>query len=280
MSKLYLCATPIGNMEDITLRAVRVLGEVAAVYAEDTRHSAVLLKHLGINTPLISCHEHNETQRADEIAGRVRSGESVAFISDAGMPCISDPGARLVGAMIENGLEFEVLPGASASLTALVLSGFSAEDACFAGFLPRGGKQRRERITRLARHHGTLVIYESPLRVAQSARELCEIWGDRPAALVREITKMYEQTVRGTLNSIYDAYKDTPPRGECVLVVGGAAQKQADEAQLDVMLTGLIAKGLSAKDAAKQAAAILDLPRNAAYTRVMELRDIAAKNTL
>ena len=170
--KLYLCPTPIGNMEDMTLRALRVLRECHRIYCEDTRNTGAMLSRLGISKPLISCHEHNEEGRAEEIAGRVAEGESIAFVSDAGLPGISDPGERLVAAFIQRGLPFEVLPGPSASLTALVLSGLPAKEACFVGFLPRTGKERREAVARLARHKGTLIVYESPLRVAETAAEL------------------------------------------------------------------------------------------------------------
>ena len=143
--KLYLCPTPIGNMEDMTLRALRVLRECHRIYCEDTRNTGAMLSRLGISKPLISCHEHNEEGRAEEIAGRVAEGEAIAFVSDAGLPGISDPGERLVAAFIQRGLPFEVLPGPSASLTALVLSGLPAKEACFVGFLPRTGKERRTR---------------------------------------------------------------------------------------------------------------------------------------
>ena len=148
--KLYLCPTPIGNMEDMTLRALRVLRECHRIYCEDTRNTGAMLSRLGISKPLISCHEHNEEGRAEEIAGRVAEGEAIAFVSDAGLPGISDPGERLVAAFIQRGLPFEVLPGPSASLTALVLSGLPAKEACFVGFLPRSGKERREAVARLA----------------------------------------------------------------------------------------------------------------------------------
>ena len=270
-NKLYLCPTPIGNMEDMTLRALRVLRECAAVYCEDTRNTGALMNRLEISRPLISCHEHNERSRAEEIGQRVLAGEAIAFVSDAGMPGISDPGERLVAYCIENDVPFEVLPGASASLTALITSGLPSREACFVGFLPRSGKERREAIARLARHRGSLIIYESPLRVSATAAELARAWGDRPAVLLRELTKLYQETVRSTLSGLEEAYSEKPPKGEVVLVIGGAGE-QAGEASLEDTLARLLKEGVSAKDAAKQASALLDVSRNEAYKMALELQ--------
>ena len=271
--KLYLCPTPIGNIEDITLRTLRVLRSVAAIYCEDTRNTAPLMNRLEISKPLISCHQHNERERGEEIVARIQAGEAVAFVSDAGMPGISDPGERLVDCCILAGVPFEVLPGASASLVALVLSGLPTAEACFVGFLPRSGKERREAVARLARHRGSLIIYESPLRVSDTAAELAAAWGNRQCALVRELTKMYEEAVRGTLSEISEKYADTPPKGETILVVAGAEEEKASEQSMDEMLTRLLKEGVRAKDAAKQTAAALDVPRNQAYARALELKD-------
>ncbi|MEA4970759.1 MAG: 16S rRNA (cytidine(1402)-2'-O)-methyltransferase [Candidatus Pelethousia sp.] len=269
---LYLCPTPIGNLEDITLRTIRVLGACAAIYCEDTRRTALLLRHLDIKKPLLSCHTHNEAQRAEEIARRVSGGEAVAYVSDAGMPGISDPGERLVRQCIAEGVPFCVLPGPSASLTALVLSGLPTAEAVFAGFLPRGGKERRELIARLSRHKGTVIFYESPLRVAETVQDLFNAWGERPAALCRELSKVYEEAVRSTLSGLAERYKGEPPKGECVLLIGGLPEEAAGGAGLDEMLSRLLAEGLSAKDAARQASALLDVPRNEAYRRALEIK--------
>lgn len=260
-------------MEDITLRVLRALSEVDAIYAEDTRRTLVLLRHHGIQKPLISCHEHNENARAEEIMDRVAKGESVAFVSDAGMPCISDPGERLVNACIKANIPFEVLPGPSASLTALALSGFPVQNACFVGFLPRKTKPRRELLMQLASFPGTLIIYESPLRVGATLAALSDILGDRDAALIREITKHFEETVHGTLIQLAGRYAETPPRGECVLIVGGAKEKpHATAGELDAMLQKLLSEGLSVKDAAKQASAVLFVPRAESYRRADALK--------
>lgn len=271
---LYLAATPIGNMEDITLRTIRVLKNVSSIYCEDTRHTAALLNRLSIKKQLISCHEHNENERSDEILRRVRGGEAIAFVSDAGMPGISDPGERLVTACIREDVPFTVLPGASASLTALVLSGFPSRSACFYGFLPRETKPRREAVAELAGHRGTLILYESPLRVSATCRELAEALGDRPAALVRELTKLHEEAVRETLSVLAERYAETPPRGECVLVVGGAPDAPAaSKEDARAMLSSLLARGVRAKDAAKEVSALLGTSRNEAYRLALEIKD-------
>ena len=274
--KLYLCATPIGNLEDITLRVVRTLGEVDCVYAEDTRRSGALLKHLGLQKPLFSCHTHNEAKRAEEIVERVKAGERVAYVSDAGLPGISDPGERLVAACIRENVPFEVLPGASAPLLALVMSGLPVQNACFAGFLPRETKARRECLAKLSRHPGTLLFYESPLRIKATLDELHETYGERPAALMRELTKLHEEAVRGTLSSIAARYAEEPPKGECVLAVGGAQEAddlQAAPERLEEYLLQLLNRDVSAKDAAKQASAVLDVPRNEAYALALKLKE-------
>lgn len=270
-NKLYLCPTPIGNMEDMTLRALRVLRECTAVYCEDTRNTGALMGKLEISKPLISCHEHNERARAEEIGERVLNGEAIAFVSDAGMPGISDPGERLIAHCIEHDIPFEVLPGASASLTALITSGLPSREACFVGFLPRSGKERREAVARLARHKGSLIIYESPLRVADTTAELAQAWGDRQAVLLRELTKLYQEAVRSTLTGLAQIYADKPPKGEVVLVIAGA-EEQSGEASLEETLTRLLNEGVSAKDAAKQASALLDVSRNEAYRMALELQ--------
>lgn len=273
---LYLCTTPIGNMEDITLRVIRTLENADCIYCEDTRHTAALLTKLNIKKPLFSCHEHNENEAAEDIIRRINSGEAVAFVSDAGMPGISDPGERLVAACIRTDTPFTVLPGASASLTALVLSGLPSKNACFAGFLPRETKPRREAVSLLASHKGTLIIYESPLRVAATCKELAEILGNRPAVLVREITKVYEEAVRLTLGELSERYRDVPPKGECVLVVGGAEESpHATEDDIRERLSALLSKGVRAKDAAKEVSAVLDVSRNDAYRLAVELQNKA-----
>ena len=268
---LYLCATPIGNMEDITLRAIRVLGGAAAVYCEDTRRTGLMLARLNIKKPLVSCRAHNEAARAAEIAARVLAGEAIAYVSDAGMPGVSDPGERLVAACIAAGAPYTAVPGASAMQTALLLSGFSGAEACFVGFLPREGKARRAALERAAKSEGTLVFYESPLRLAPTARELAEKLGDRAAALCRELTKLHEEIVRAPLSELAARYEQQPPKGECVLVVAGAPQKEAVlPEQAREIAQALLASGLRAKDAAAELAMRTGLSTNEAYALIKE----------
>lgn len=276
MGKLYLVATPIGNLEDITLRAVRVLKEVDCIFAEDTRHTSILLNHLGIKKPLVSCHEHNEQQRAAELMERLDSGENIAYVSDAGMPGISDPGERLIRACIDNAQQFEVIPGPSASLTAAVLSGLDCGKLLFLGFLPRTGKPRKELISELKAQTATAVIYENPQRVGATLSELKTALGaQRPCALCRELTKLYEETVRGTLGELAERYRETPPKGECVLVIGGAEQSGQTEVISESELMGLIEvelkAGMSAKAAAAQVSAKTGISRNAAYALALKV---------
>lgn len=270
--KLYLCATPIGNMGDITERALFALKTVEAVFCEDTRNTGAMLSKLGIKTRLESCHEHNEEYAAERVIGLIREGKAVAYVSDAGMPCISDPGERLVRACIENGVPFEVLPGASASLTAAILSGLSTKRLYFAGFLPRENKERTELIAEIKRVTATIVIYESPYRVAQTLIELKELLGDRKAAVVREITKLFEETVRGRLSELYEKYRENAPKGECVIVIEGAVGEEKPSESLEEMLKRLLDGGMSAKDAAKQASLLLDVPKSEAYRIANELK--------
>ena len=254
------------------MRVLRVLSEVDAIYAEDTRHSGLLLSHYKIKKPLLSCHEHNEAERAEEIVQRLKQGENIAYISDAGMPCISDPGARLIRACIESSQEYTVLPGASASVTALSLSGLPTEKFLFFGFLPRSGKERKAAINFLADSTVTSVIYESPNRVYNTLSELMQCAGEnRMAALVREITKLYEESVQGTLAELCMRYENDAPKGECVIVLDGKCESHADADAADQMINNMLEQGLKSKLIAKTVADVLDLPKNGVYARVLEL---------
>ncbi len=273
-AKLYLCATPIGNMGDVTQRVIETLSQVDAVFCEDTRNSGAMLARLGIRKRLESCHEHNEESAAQRVMELIKSGKAVAYVSDAGMPCISDPGERLVRACIEQNVPFEVLPGASASLTAAIMSGLPTKRIFFAGFLPRENSERAELIAEIKRVKATSVVYESPYRIGATLEELLRLLGDRQAAVVREITKLYEETVRGTLSSLAERYSEESPKGECVIVISGSpAESETASESLDEMLTRLMKEGMSVKDAAKQASLMLDVPRNEAYRRAGELKE-------
>ncbi|MBO4562875.1 MAG: 16S rRNA (cytidine(1402)-2'-O)-methyltransferase [Clostridia bacterium] len=271
---LYLCATPIGNMGDMTDRVRNTLSAADVIFCEDTRNSGSMLSRLGIKKRLESCHAHNEEAAAERIAELVAGGRAVAYISDAGMPCIADPGERLVRACIERGIRFEVLPGASAGLTAAIMSGLPTGRIYFAGFLPRENRERTELIAEIKRIRATVAVYESPYRVGATFAELLSVLGDRRAALVREITKLYEETVRGTLSTLAERYKDEPPKGECVIVISGEGGEEASPAEsLDGMLERLLCDGMSVKDAAKQAALLLDVPKSEAYSRANEIKE-------
>jgi 16S rRNA (cytidine1402-2'-O)-methyltransferase len=220
---LYLVGTPIGNLEDLSYRAVRVLSEVDLIAAEDTRSARVLCDRYGITTPTISYHKDNEARRAEELCARLREKQAVALISEAGMPGISDPGARLVTRCLEEGIEIDMVPGPSASLAALVLSGLPSERFSWIGFLPRGGAERRRALAALAEEPATLVLFEAPLRVAATLVDLGAAFGaDRRCALARELTKLHQEIVRGTLSELALRYAESPPRGEVTLVVAGA----------------------------------------------------------
>jgi 16S rRNA (cytidine1402-2'-O)-methyltransferase len=222
--RLLVCATPIGNLEDVTLRVLATLREVDIVACEDTRHTKVLLDRHGIAASLVSLHEHNERARAEDLVARMRAGAVVALVSDAGMPLISDPGFQLVRACIEAELLVEVLPGPSAVLSALVASGLPAERWRFVGFLPR---KRAERDRLLGHTEETLVAFESPRRLAATLAQLAEREPQRPLAVCRELTKLHEEVRRGAAAELAEHYGERPPRGEVVLVVGAAESAHA-----------------------------------------------------
>ena len=221
MAKLYLVPTPVGNLEDITLRALRILKEVQLVLAEDTRTSSVLMKHYGIGTPLLSHHKFNEHQQVERIAERIEKGEDVALISDAGTPGISDPGFLLVRTCVEHGIETECLPGATAFVPALVNSGFPCDRFCFEGFLPQK-KGRLTKFRQLAEEERTMIFYESPFRLVKTLEQMAEHFGEeRPACVAREISKIHEDFQRGSLKELVGHFNETGVKGEIVLIVAG-----------------------------------------------------------
>ena len=226
MAKLDIVPTPIGNLEDITLRAIRILKEVDFILAEDTRTSAVLLKHLGIEKPLRSHHKFNEHATVQMVADAIEAGKDIALISDAGTPGISDPGFLLVRTCVERGIEVTTLPGATALIPALVQSGFPCDRFCFEGFLPQK-KGRKKRIEALAEEERTMIFYESPFRVVKCLEQLGEVLGmEREVAVSREITKMFEESVRGTLGEVAEHFRQHAPKGEFVIVVAGKSDNR------------------------------------------------------
>jgi len=219
---LYVVATPIGNLDDITLRALEVLKAVDVVAAEDTRHSGNLLRHFEIRKPLVSYHEHNEAMRSAELAERLAAGENVALITDAGMPGLSDPGARLIRKCIEQNLPFTIIPGASSILTALAGSGFSLEKFCFRGFLPVKSGQRERELRAAAEREETTVFFESPYRILKTLAACAEIMPDRQLCIARELTKKFEEFRRGPGAELLAHYTAHPAKGEITLVISGA----------------------------------------------------------
>ncbi|MBQ7388690.1 MAG: 16S rRNA (cytidine(1402)-2'-O)-methyltransferase [Paludibacteraceae bacterium] len=225
MAKLYLIPTPVGNLEDITLRALRLLKEVDLVLAEDTRTTGFLFKHFDIKTPMLSHHKFNEHKTVEVLAERIASGEEVALVSDAGTPGISDPGFLLVRTCVNAGIEVECLPGATAFVPALIDSGFPCDRFCFEGFLPQK-KGRQTRINALREEERTMIFYESPFRLVKTLTQFAEIFGEeRLASVSREISKLHEQTVRGTLTYLITFFEQTPPKGEIVIVLSGNGKK-------------------------------------------------------
>ncbi|NLI53978.1 MAG: 16S rRNA (cytidine(1402)-2'-O)-methyltransferase [Clostridiales bacterium] len=269
---LLLCATPIGNLGDLTPRVREAIASCDAVYCEDTRRTLTLLNHIGVKKPLVSCYRENERQRAQEVVARLRAGETVVYVSDAGMPGVSDPGEALIAACIENNLPYSVLPGASAVLMAAVMSGLPAMPFTFFGFFPREKKAQKPLIEQLRRLDHLAIFYESPNRVHATLSILLDALGDLDAALLRELTKLHEEVVRGRLSELAARYAQAPPRGECVLCVFcRAAEKQDDTADLEATLKRLLCSGASVRDAAAEAAALCGVPKKEAYAKALAL---------
>ena len=228
MGKLYVVPTPVGNLEDMTLRAIRVLKEADLILAEDTRTSGILLKHFDIKNALQSHHKFNEHQTVENVVGRLKAGETIALISDAGTPGISDPGFLVVRECVKNGIEVQTLPGATAFVPALVSSGLPDDRFCFEGFLPQK-KGRQTRLNALAGETRTMIFYESPFRLLKTLQQFAEVFGaERPVSVCREISKIHEESVRGTLREVIAHFTETEPRGEIVIVVGGVDKKAAE----------------------------------------------------
>ena len=259
--RLIVCPTPIGNLQDITLRVLAVLREADVVACEDTRRTRILLDRYGVAGQLVSYHEHNERARADELVGRMRDGAVVALVSDAGMPLVSDPGLVLVRACVAAGLGVEVLPGPSAALSALVASALPAERWQFVGFLPR----KRAELERTLSLPETLVAFESPRRLAASLRVLAELEPGRRVAVCRELTKLHEEVVRGTAAELAERYGAADPRGEIVLVVGPATAAAVDLARPLAALRTLVEAGAKPRRAATVVAELTGTAANALY---------------
>ncbi|MCK2182627.1 16S rRNA (cytidine(1402)-2'-O)-methyltransferase [Halomonas getboli] len=275
---LYVVATPIGNLDDLSPRAARLLGEVDLVAAEDTRHTARLLRHLGVVPPMLSLHEHNEAARVERIDARLAAGESVALVSDAGTPLISDPGFVLVRELRARGRRVVPVPGACALVAALSAAGLPTDRFLFQGFLPAKGGTRRGRLEALAEREETLVFYESPHRIRDTLADLGAVLGERRVVLARELTKTFETFLEGSPEALLARMADDPDqtRGEFVVMVAGAPPKSADEAasvDADALLAAMLAEGVGVKQAAAVAARTLGGAKKAWYARAQTLKD-------
>ncbi|MGH7461070.1 MAG: 16S rRNA (cytidine(1402)-2'-O)-methyltransferase [Longimicrobiales bacterium] len=270
MGQLYIVSTPIGNLADISYRAVETLSAVDRVLAEDTRRTTILFRHYGIDTPLYSAHAHNEQARSEQLLGWLEAGENVALVSDAGTPLVSDPGARLVNAVLAGGHRVIPIPGASSLLAAVVGSGLAAEPFTFFGFLPRSGSERQARLEEVAGLTHTAILFEAPGRTGKLLRDLVQVCaGERRAVVARELTKIHETFVRGTLAELAAYYGEEPARGEVVVVVAGteAARGEGEEAETRALALARehLARGESPRDVAKRIINEVGLPRNRAY---------------
>ncbi len=273
---LVLVGTPIGNLDDLTPRAVELLRAADVIAAEDTRRTRALLSHAGIpaGRRLRAVHAHSEAAAAERIVGEIRDGDRVAVVTDAGMPGISDPGAALVRACLDAGLPVEVVPGPSAALTALVVSGLPTERFVFEGFLPRKGRARTERLAVIADEPRTTVVFEAPTRVRATLGDLARVCGaERPVAMARELTKKFEEVWRGTLAGASAHAESAEPRGEYVIVIGPAPERgPAGDAEVEAAVRAALADGRSTRDAAADVAAALGVERRRAYAAATRLK--------
>lgn len=274
---LYLCATPIGNLEDMTFRAVRVLGEVDFIAAEDTRHTRKLLTHFDLHTPLISYHEHNKFERGPELISMLLEGKSIAVVSDAGLPGIADPGSHLAELAIEEGITVTPLPGANAALSGLICSGLDTTSFLFIGFLPKTSKKRREVLESIAMTKATLLFYESPHRLKDTLKELIAVLGERKAVACRELTKKFEEFVRGSLSSLQEHFQNNQPRGEFTLIIGGNTNESEEDiapsfadVSLQDAVKQLIEQGVEKKKAMKEVALRYKVSKRDVYQALLD----------
>ncbi len=285
-STLYLVATPIGNLEDMTFRALKVLKEATLVAAEDTRNTLKLLTHFGIKAnQLISCFEHNEAKRVDEILKTLEAKGTVALVSDAGMPGISDPGFQLVKAVVEKGFTVVPIPGASALLAALPASGFPATPFTFVGFLPAKAAERQSVLAQFKLQEHTLVFFESPHRVRESLKDMMNVFGNRQGVVGRELTKLHEEFVRGTLQELWVHFKTHSPKGEFVIMVEGAEHRKPSEHEKwagisieDQLIRFMKEQNLSKTEAVKAVCKVRGLPREVVYQIATEIKSIPGES--
>ena len=274
--KLYICPTPIGNLEDITYRTLRVLNEVDLIAAEDTRHSIKLLNHFDISKPLTSYHEHNKDSKGGYLINKLLDGENIALISDAGMPGISDPGEDIVKEAIENNIEVEVLPGATAFVTALVASGLNTKKFSFEGFLDRDKKARIEQLESVKEESRTIIFYESPHRIKDTLKDMSKILGNRKISVNRELTKKYQEIIREDIDKVIEIFNERDIKGEFVLIVDGFKGEKTQQNDYDSLtereyVIELMNTGLDKKDAIKTVCKNRKLKKDVVYKQVLDL---------
>jgi 16S rRNA (cytidine1402-2'-O)-methyltransferase len=277
---LYICGTPIGNLEDITLRALKILKEVSLIAAEDTRHTKKLLKHYQINTKVTSYYEYNKFKKAPYLVEMLKNGRDIALVSDAGMPGISDPGYVLINLALNNNIKIIPVPGVSALITALVVSGLPTDKFVFEGFLPRKIKERKRYFKIIENEERTIIFYETPHRLKRAIKDMLEIWGDRKIVIARELTKMYEEIVRGKLSQVLSEISTKEIKGEITLVVQGGIKKKEndsidflkDECIMQEYFKKLKNQGYSNRDIIKIAQEKLNIPKNLIYKKLLEMK--------
>ncbi|MGM0414577.1 MAG: 16S rRNA (cytidine(1402)-2'-O)-methyltransferase [Bacillota bacterium] len=273
--KLYICPTPIGNLEDITYRTIRVLKEVELIACEDTRRTGRLLKHFEIDNDLISYHEHNEKTRTEQIINKLKMNQDIALVSDAGMPGLSDPGEILIKAVVNEGIEVIPLPGPSAAVPALVASGFATGRFVFEGFLPRKGQERKDRLASIKLDERTTIIYESPYRIKETVNDLARLMPDREIAVIREISKIHEEKIYGTAADIKKQIAEREIKGEIVIVISGNKLLNEEEQVIDLSILEhlelLIENGYTKKKAIKEVSKIRELPKSEVYKEAIAI---------
>lgn len=274
--KLYICPTPIGNLEDMTYRSIRILNEVDLIAAEDTRHSIKLLNHFNISKPLTSYHDHNKDSKGGYLISKLLDGENIALVSDAGMPGISDPGEQIIKEAIENNIEIEVLPGATASITALVSSGLSTYKFAFEGFLDRDKKVRRQQLEEVKEESRTIIFYESPHRLKDTLKDMLKILGNRKISVNRELTKKYQEIIREDLETVINIFNEREIRGEFVLIVEGFTGEKSVKNSYDDLnereyVLALIENGMDKKEAIKAVCKDRKLKKDVVYQQVLDL---------
>ncbi len=278
---LYICGTPIGNLEDITLRALKILKKVKLIAAEDTRHTKKLLNHYQINTKITSYYEYNKFRKALHLVEILKNGQDIALVSDAGMPGISDPGYVLINLALKNNIKIIPIPGISALITALVVSGLPTDKFVFEGFLPRKIKERKRYFKSIENEERTVIFYETPHRLKRALKDMLDVWGERKIVIARELTKMYEEIIRGKLSQVLTEISTKEIKGEITLVVQGGIKKKGidtidflkDECIMEEYLKKLKNQGYSNKDIIKIAQEKLNIPKNLIYKKLLEIKN-------